>query len=190
MCNSSPIGTRINQHLDFGLFGCLKTSLKSRMAQWARQPEHKGKCFHIVNFAKMIKDVNDDVATSEVIKNSFRKCGIFPWNIENVDFSRCLSKNIFVLNFSLVPNENQIHLWLWWASGSECYVCSLFLIREPDDWWNFTLAVDASLKNLSSVLIQFNRCCFRQKFVKAALLMNFLYFIYIYELFIYVLMIR
>lgn len=87
-----PSTTRITQPLDVGLFGGIKIRFKSNMMTWARQNE--GKSFEIAELANIIKKTNDDVATAETIKNSFRKCGIFPWDVESIDFSRCLGKNI------------------------------------------------------------------------------------------------
>jgi hypothetical protein len=32
-----------------------------------------------------------EAATEETIQNGFRRCGIFPWNPDNVDFSKCVA---------------------------------------------------------------------------------------------------
>lgn len=86
--------TRIIQPLDVGFFGGLKTYFKTLMDRWARLPENEGRSFELADLAAVIKEANDKVATPEAVQNAFRKCGIYPWNADNIDFSRCLGKNI------------------------------------------------------------------------------------------------
>ena len=89
-----PNSTRIIQPLDVGLFGGLKTHFKTLMDQWTRKPENIGCSFEIADLAEVINQANMAVATVETIKNAFRKVGIYPWNADNIDYSRCLGKNI------------------------------------------------------------------------------------------------
>jgi len=37
--------------------------------------------------------------------NGFRACGLFPWNINNIDFKKCLGKNSNTKITAVVNNE-------------------------------------------------------------------------------------
>lgn len=86
-----PNSTRITQPLDVGLFGGLKTKFKAEVESWSR--EHPSESFDIIDLAPLIKKANDAVATPEVIRKSFEKCGIYPWNADKIDYGRCLGQN-------------------------------------------------------------------------------------------------
>lgn len=88
-----PNATSIIQPLDVGLFGELKRQFKTSMESWKSQSLNKGQSFDVVDLAPLIKEITDFIATLEVIQKAFQKCGLFPWNVRNVNFSRCLGKN-------------------------------------------------------------------------------------------------
>lgn len=85
--------TRIIQPLDVGLFGAIKKSYKYEVDRWIQ--DHSGEQFTIADVTPTVKVVNDKVATCEVIKKSFRRCGLWPWDADNIDYSRCLARNTF-----------------------------------------------------------------------------------------------
>ena len=42
------------------------------------------------HFAPVLKIVIEKVSKSETIKNGFRATGLYPWNPDAIDFSKCL----------------------------------------------------------------------------------------------------
>lgn len=87
-----PNSTRIIQPLDVGLFGAIKKSYKSEVVRWSR--EHPDEQYSVCDIASIVKIVNERVATTDTLKNSFRKCGIYPWCADQIDFTRCLGFNV------------------------------------------------------------------------------------------------
>lgn len=87
-----PNSTRILQPLDVGCFGGLKAKYRSEVTAWALN--HPTSTFDVENIAPILEKVNESVMTQKTIQASFRKTGIFPWDVNNIDFSRCLGEKI------------------------------------------------------------------------------------------------
>lgn len=85
-----PNATRILQPADVSAFKPLKNGWNKKVAEWRRQ--HIGESLTRQNFAPLLDEVVFSYITPEIIKNGFRACGLFPWNMDAIDFSRCLGK--------------------------------------------------------------------------------------------------
>lgn len=82
--------TQIVQPLSY----CIKEKYEMLVDQWTLEEENEGKSFDIEDMAKIIEQSTIEVLKTEAIKDAFEKTGIFPWNADNIDFSRCIGKNL------------------------------------------------------------------------------------------------
>lgn len=69
------------------MFGAAKEHWKSCVSAW--KEDNKDKTLDEIEFVRVWKAANKKFIKIDSIKNAFRKTGIFPFNVENVDFTRC-----------------------------------------------------------------------------------------------------
>ena len=82
-----PNTTHMLQPADVAVFKPLKSYWREKVHQFQR--ENVNAVVRRQNVGKMLLDVLKKLKT-ESIKNGFRVTGLFPLNVENVDFSKCL----------------------------------------------------------------------------------------------------
>ncbi|KAK9700879.1 Pao retrotransposon peptidase [Popillia japonica] len=87
-----PNSTRIIQPCDVSTFKPIKDGWKKGIIEWRRN--NPTELITKEQFAPILKCVLDKVIKPEVITNGFRACGIFPWNPNNIDFTKCLGRSI------------------------------------------------------------------------------------------------
>jgi hypothetical protein len=73
---------------DNEMFSSTKKSWKQAVNQW--KSENNMSLLNEPDLVKLLKKINDDHIKTEAIKDSFRAAGIYPFNVENVVFERCL----------------------------------------------------------------------------------------------------
>lgn len=96
-----PNTTRILQPADVACFKPLKNGWKKAVLDWRRT--NPIKTLSKEHFAPILKNVIDDFDTkTENIRNGFRACGLYPWDPDAIDFSKCLGKQ------STKVKENEI----------------------------------------------------------------------------------
>lgn len=98
-----PNATRILQPADVGSFKPLKNLWRSGVLEWRRQ--HPFAKLGKPDFAPILKQAVDRLS-KQSIANSFKACGIFPWNPNAVDYSKCLGKK----KDSSVEETNEVPL--------------------------------------------------------------------------------
>lgn len=84
-----PNATHILQPCDVSVFKSIKVHWKKIVLQ------HKQKTTKSVNknvFATLFKEAYENAIQPNTIKHGFRKCGIFPFTADAVDYSQCISK--------------------------------------------------------------------------------------------------
>lgn len=86
-----PNATRILQPADVAAFRPIKSFWKSAILDWRRtNPTNE---INKENFAVILKTVVDKFRqTPETIQNGFRACGLYPWDKNAIDYSKCLGK--------------------------------------------------------------------------------------------------
>lgn len=98
-----PNSTHILQPLDVGVFHPLKSQWKLAVEKWRLQ--NKKQTLKKENFGPLLKGVLDKTFKSDkLLKNSFRVCGLFPFNANAVDYSKILCTP----NSSFDSTENNI----------------------------------------------------------------------------------
>lgn len=84
-----PNATHILQPADVSVFRPLKAGWSNAVYEWKQKSGNK--IVSKVTFGVLLEDVFKEKATPETIQNGFRKCGLFPFNPEAVDYRRCMS---------------------------------------------------------------------------------------------------
>ena len=99
-----PNSTHIIQPCDVGIFRGLKKFWKQEVANHAK---NSTKAITRVNFAPIFKKAYDKAANKQVIKNAFECCGLYPFNPDRVDYSKCMSNRHKAIkkNFSISESE-------------------------------------------------------------------------------------
>jgi hypothetical protein len=96
-----PNATRILQMCDVGMFGAGQKAWTKSVREWKGQPENRDKEIDEVAFVKILKQANDSFIKPESIINAFKATGIYPFNVENVQFDRCLGANTSAASLDL-----------------------------------------------------------------------------------------
>lgn len=87
-----PNTTRITQPADVAIFKPLKDSWKSAVMDWKNEEVNDGQTLTLAHFGPVLRSAMDKGIKKESIVNGFRVCGLYPFNVENVDFSKCVAK--------------------------------------------------------------------------------------------------
>lgn len=83
-----PNSTHLTQPMDVGVFKPLNSSWINKAKEWRIAKQFaKIERKHV---APILNDAINAIEYSELLKKSFRKSGLFPFNVENIDFSRIL----------------------------------------------------------------------------------------------------
>lgn len=90
-----PNATHILQPCDVGIFYPLKNEWKKVMQEHSQATT---KAITKVTFAPLFKKAFDDSYKPETVRNSFAACGLFPFDPDRVDYSKCISTRRAVLN--------------------------------------------------------------------------------------------
>lgn len=105
-----PNATHILQPCDVGIFRPLKTEWKrvvQKHMQASRKPITK------VNFASIFHKAYLSALKPQTIKNSFETCGLYPFNPNKVDYSKCMStrhKQVQHISKDIEANVNKISI--------------------------------------------------------------------------------
>ncbi|CAL4102780.1 unnamed protein product, partial [Meganyctiphanes norvegica] len=82
-----PDATHIMQPLDVSCFKPLKVKYKEEADDFRH--DNGLKSITLVNFSRVLMPAFNTAMTEENMKSGFRKSGIYPWNADAVDYSRC-----------------------------------------------------------------------------------------------------
>lgn len=93
-----PNATHIMQPADVAIFKPLKNSWAKCVDEWRMMND--GKVFTIEHFGKVLKGAIDQGVSKDTVRSGFRKCGLYPFDADAVDYTRCISKNDRQLNVS------------------------------------------------------------------------------------------
>ncbi|KAJ8945467.1 hypothetical protein NQ314_009219 [Rhamnusium bicolor] len=83
-----PNATRILQPADISAFKPLKSGWQKGILNWRR--EHPHLQFTKENFAPLLHKVIQNYVNKQIIVNGFKATGLFPWNENTIDYSKCL----------------------------------------------------------------------------------------------------
>lgn len=83
-----PNATHILQPADVSVFRPIKVSWKKTVSDWLKRTGARS--VTRANFAPLIENAFQ-AANEDVLKNGFKKCGIYPFDKESIDYTKCLS---------------------------------------------------------------------------------------------------
>lgn len=86
-----PNATHLRQPCDVSLFHPLKVMWVKIYREFCL----KSRCIGIqkYQFAPLLKDTLDAIDCAKIFKNGFRRCGLFPFDVEAIDFDKILELN-------------------------------------------------------------------------------------------------
>ncbi|KAI4466744.1 hypothetical protein MML48_2g00006030 [Holotrichia oblita] len=90
-----PNATRLLQPADVVAFKPLKNGWKKGVNEWRRS--NPSQSLTKEKFAPILKLAIDNHLNRDILKNGFRACGLFPWNPDSLDYSKCLGKSTQLL---------------------------------------------------------------------------------------------
>lgn len=90
-----PNSTRILQPADVAAFRPLKEGWKKGVFEWRKQ-NSVSTAVTKKDFAPILEKVINETINPDILKNGFRACGLYPWNPDNINFNKCLGKNLVV----------------------------------------------------------------------------------------------
>lgn len=85
-----PNATRILQPADVSCFKPLKNAWKLAVLKWRRSNPFIQ--LNKVNFAPILQEALATLKSTS-ISNGFKACGLCPWNVNNINFSKCLGRS-------------------------------------------------------------------------------------------------
>jgi hypothetical protein len=107
-----PNATRILQPADVSIFKPLKSCWFRMIRKW--RSENQNKSFTLKDLGpNLSKIMEDGFVSTSTIKNGFRACGLFPFNSQAVDYTKCLTtreKNDQIIEQNLNPENDSIEL--------------------------------------------------------------------------------
>lgn len=83
-----PNATHILQPADVSLFAPLKNNWKNIVFNWKKQ--NNNKVVNKATFPSLLENAMQQIS-EDTVKNGFRKCGLFPFNVEAIDFKKCMA---------------------------------------------------------------------------------------------------
>ncbi|XP_021709602.1 uncharacterized protein LOC110679408 [Aedes aegypti] len=84
-----PNATRILQPADVGAFKPLKTKWYQVVERWKMQ--NKSAALTLTMFGPLLQKAMDLAFTGSTVSNAFAACGLFPYNPDAVDYSKCIA---------------------------------------------------------------------------------------------------
>lgn len=83
-----PNATHIIQPLDVSVFRALKNGWKVTVDNWKGKSDNR--VLTRAKFPQLFESVVNEKATPKVIQNGFRKCEIFPFDLDSIDYTKCI----------------------------------------------------------------------------------------------------
>ncbi|XP_072389546.1 uncharacterized protein [Diabrotica undecimpunctata] len=87
-----PNATRILQPCDVYIFRPLKEAWRQSVREYEEQ--HPGGVVNKVVFASILEQAIKKSCKTETVVNGFKACGLFPFNADAIDYTKCLGKEV------------------------------------------------------------------------------------------------
>ncbi|XP_072390016.1 uncharacterized protein [Diabrotica undecimpunctata] len=87
-----PNTTHILQPADVSVFKPMKQEWKNTVKNWQKRPENSNQIITKINFCQVFEETLQNTQMQSHIVKGFRKCGLYPFNPDNVDYTKCVKK--------------------------------------------------------------------------------------------------
>lgn len=84
-----PNATHIIQPLDVAVFRAVKSGWMKEVEDW--KVKSKNRTLTRATFPLLFETVINEKATPKIVQNGFRKCGIYPFNLDNINYKKCMN---------------------------------------------------------------------------------------------------
>nr|CAI5853559.1 unnamed protein product [Callosobruchus analis] len=138
-----PNTTHILQPADVSVFKPLKTEWKKTVREWQRHEVNK--CVTKINFCRVFELALKNTNMKQHIINGFRRCGLFPLNDNNVDYSKCI-KNIIEKNAASTHTSEVSPL-----SPHEIYCAKKVIERIRSKLTDYGINVDVIINEIATL---------------------------------------
>lgn len=93
-----PNTTHMMQPADVSVFKPLKTEWKKTVREWQGLSENVNYLVTKATFCPILERVFDNISLVDAIKNGFKRCGLYPFDPNSVDYSKCVQNSLENLN--------------------------------------------------------------------------------------------
>lgn len=101
-----PNATHLLQPMDVAVFRTLKAAWKESVRNW-RVNNMSTPILKKRDFAPLLKECVENRIKGDVLKNGFRKCGLYPWDANAVDYSKLMNtSSLSSLNSSTTSDSS------------------------------------------------------------------------------------
>lgn len=89
-----PNATHLIQPADVSVFKSLKSEWKNTVHEWAIRPENINTVLTKSTFCPLLSKILEKENLPVSIRNGFRKCGLYPFNPDALDYTKCVQNNL------------------------------------------------------------------------------------------------
>lgn len=89
-----PNTTHMMQPADVSVFKPLKSEWSTTVHEWSSRPENANTVLTKSSLCPLLDVVLSKETLKETVKNGFRKCGLYPFDPNAVDYSKCVQNNL------------------------------------------------------------------------------------------------
>lgn len=89
-----PNTTHMMQPADVSVFKPLKQEWARTVHEWSSQPDNFNSVLTKSTFCPLLNKVLKKPTLEDAIKNGFRKCGLYPFDPNAVDFTKCVQNHL------------------------------------------------------------------------------------------------
>lgn len=93
-----PNTTHMMQPADVSVFKPLKSQWKKTVREWQIRLENINSVLTKATFCPLLATVLKNTELASTIQNGFRKCGLYPFNPDAVDYTKCIQNTLEVMN--------------------------------------------------------------------------------------------
>nr|CAI5820099.1 unnamed protein product [Callosobruchus analis] len=105
-----PSSTHIIQPADVSVFKPLKHEWKKTVRKWQSKPENTNAVVIKINFCSIFEEALEAINMVGCIKNGFRSCGLFPFEPNNIDYTKCVKNTLEKQTLHHKDHSNSVHL--------------------------------------------------------------------------------
>lgn len=145
-----PNTTHILQPADVSVFRPLKEGWRNTVRKWQNMTENINSSVTKTNFCKVFNMTLNETNMENYIKNGFRKCGLFPLNEDNVDYSKCVKNTIEKITKTRFSETN--------ITSEECKIAEKVIAKIENSLHSYGINVNVIINEIRQLDQSQNVC--------------------------------